>query len=595
MRLTPSSRAFSLRTLLALLPLAAVLPMILFAFFLLNWLWKDGRARGEEDMLQLLQAQTVTLERELVGYRRELRRLGDVLLRDKVNPDVFLTDALSVLNHNLAWDNITLTDAKGRSLIHTHHETRALGLVDRAQVLLAVQTGFPMDSDGIASSITGPFQVSIIVPILSGDRVIGTVHGELMPGALSEILSPQFNKHVYVTLLDREYRIIGRNQDAERYQGKLIGEQRKAVLLKQPGRGSAETESMNGQPHRVSWQRLSNGWTVVVGQDIAVFLDPRHRALVTLLIVGLALLLIGVLASQLASRYLVRQFGLLAQNASRFVTGETIDAKSTRITELDALRRSLGEVADRLLQAQAGRERAISALQEADHRKDEFLSILAHELRNPMAPMRNALALLQARTRDDPTSQSALTLADRQMGHLIRLVDDLLDVARISRGRLDLRLESLVIQQVLREAADALQPSLTKRSQQLQMQMPVADIVMNADRVRLTQVFENLISNASKYSDFGMPIELQLQATATRIEARIKDRGVGLRADELDQVFEIYRQIEGSMDHSQGGLGIGLALVQRLVMLHGGTVTAHSDGPGLGCCFVVLLPRSATR
>ena len=595
MRLTPSSRAFSLRTLLALLPLAAVLPMILFAFFLLNWLWKDGRARGEEDMLQLLQAQTVTLERELVGYRRELRRLGDVLLRDKVNPDVFLTDALSVLNHNLAWDNITLTDAKGRSLIHTHHETRALGLVDRAQVLLAVQTGFPMDSDGIASSITGAFQVSIIVPILSGDRVIGTVHGELMPGALSEILSPQFNKHVYVTVLDREYRIIGRNQDAERYQGKLIGEQRKAVLLKQPGGGSAETESMNGQPHRVSWQRLSNGWTVVVGQDIAVFLDPLHRALVTLLIVGLALLLIGVLASQLASRYLVRQFGSLAQNASRFVTGETIEAKSTRITELDALRRSLGEVADRLLQAQAGRERAISALQQADHRKDEFLSILAHELRNPMAPMRNALALLQARTRDDPTSQSALILADRQMGHLIRLVDDLLDVARISRGRLELRLESLVIQQVLREAADALQPSLTKRSQQLQMQMPVADIVMNADRVRLTQVFENLISNASKYSDFGMPIELQLQATETRIEVRIKDRGVGLRADELDQVFEIYRQIEGSMDHSQGGLGIGLALVQRLVTLHGGTVTAHSDGPGLGCCFEVLLPRSATR
>ena len=163
MRLTPSSRAFSLRTLLALLPLAAVLPMILFAFFLLNWLWKDGRARGEEDMLQLLQAQTVTLERELVGYRRELRRLGDVLLRDKVNPDVFLTDALSVLNHNLAWDNITLTDAKGRSLIHTHHETRAWSIAPRCCLpsrrgFRWIQTGSPARSPAHSRSASScPF------------------------------------------------------------------------------------------------------------------------------------------------------------------------------------------------------------------------------------------------------------------------------------------------------------------------------------------------------------------------------------------------------------------------------------------------------
>jgi signal transduction histidine kinase len=174
----------------------------------------------------------------------------------------------------------------------------------------------------------------------------------------------------------------------------------------------------------------------------------------------------------------------------------------------------------------------------------------------------------------------------------VRLVDDLLDVARITRGRLELKREALTLQDLLREAIETTEPLLVARGQILMANPPDEPVALMADRVRLVQVIENLLSNASKYSDPGSVIEIEIEIddAGHRVHLRVRDHGVGLQPDELDQIFEVYRQIETSIHRSQGGLGIGLALVRRLVMLHGGTVTASSDGPGRGTCFEVILP-----
>ncbi|MFN5881679.1 MAG: ATP-binding protein [Burkholderiales bacterium] len=588
-------RVLSLRAVLALLPLAAALPMVLFAVFLLNRAWEEGRAHGEQDLARWLHTQTQILEREMDAYQRELRTLGDSLLIGQLSAEAFRADAARVMNYNRAWANITLVDSKGRPRVQSRGAVSDPSPAEYPHVLTALTTGGAVHSDLLHNPLTDQFNVAIALPILDERSAVGVVHGELNSAALAAMLSALTEGTRFVTILDRQYRVIARSREAELYLGKSIGQSRIALIQAHPQAGSALSDNMSGQPHRVIWQQASNGWTVVVGEDVSVYVDPLRQSLITLLIVGLLLLLLGIGSSRLTSRYFERQFASLRHDASRLAAGSLIESRDSRIFEIQELGQALREAAARLSMAQSGRERAIGALQEADHRKDEFLSILAHELRNPMAPLRNAITLLQGRTQDDPTSQRMLTLADRQLGHLSRLVDDLLDVARISRGRLELRRERLVLQEVLREAAETLQPMLAERFQTLDMRLPDTEVWLDADRVRLTQVFENLLSNASKYSKAGDSIDIDLNVNEAHVEILISDPGVGLRPDELEQIFEIYRQIEQSAHHSQGGLGIGLALVRRLVMLHGGTVSAHSDGPEQGSCFKVLLPRRASR
>jgi signal transduction histidine kinase len=591
----PDSTSISLRTVLAVLPLVAVLPMVLFSLFLLNRVWDDGRLSSEKDLQQLLQAQTLALERELDGLQRELRRVSDAVARMGLSESEFKSYAGAVVAHNTAWENISLTDAQGRLLMQTDPDPNASEGLSREHVMRALHGGLPVHSDVLRHPGQSHYRVAIAVPLPADKNTAGVLSGELAPGAVSAILTGYSSGSLFVTVLDRQYRVVGRNREIERYQGQSIGEDRVALIRREPGGGSAQAENLSGQMHRVVWQRAANGWTVVVGEDVTVYEAPLRRSLLLLLAAGLGLLLLGMLASRIAGRYLESQFVLLKTDAQSLASGGEWRTQTTRIAEIRALRDALSEADRRLAEARASRERAMAALQEADQRKDQFLSVLAHELRNPMAPLRNAVALLQTRTRDDPVSTRMLALADRQLRHLVRLVDDLLDVARITRGRLDLQREPLILQEILNEAIESTSLLIQEQSQVLETQLPETQILLLADRVRLVQVFENLLSNASKYSPQGELIRVEVEVRASSVCVRVIDRGVGLEPQDLEQVFEIYRQIETSVHRSQGGLGIGLALVRRLVMLHGGTVTASSEGPGKGCSFEVMLPLPAAK
>lgn len=569
--------------------------MVLFSLFLLNRVWDDGRLSSEKDLQQLLQAQTLALERELEGLQRELRRVADAVTRMGLREFEFKSYAGAVVAHNTAWENIVLTDAQGRLLMQTDPDPNASEGLSREHVMRALHGGLPVHSDVLRHPGQGHYRVAIAVPLPADKNTAGVLSGELAPGAVSAILTGYSSGSLFVTVLDRQYRVVGRSREIERYQGQSIGEDRIAMIRREPGGGSVQGENLSGQMHRVVWQRAANGWTVVVGEDVTVYETPLRRSLLLLLAAGLGLLLLGMLASRIAGRYLESQFALLKTDAQSLASGGEWRTQTTRIAEIRALRDALSEADRRLADARASRERAMAALQEADQRKDQFLSVLAHELRNPMAPLRNAVALLQTRTREDPVSTRMLALADRQLRHLVRLVDDLLDVARITRGRLDLQREPLILQEILNEAIESTSLLIQEQSQVLQTQMPETQILLLADRVRLVQVFENLLSNASKYSPQGELIRVEVEVRASSVCVRVIDRGVGLEPQDLEQVFEIYRQIETSVHRSQGGLGIGLALVRRLVMLHGGTVTASSEGPGKGCIFEVMLPLPAAK
>jgi PAS domain S-box-containing protein len=240
------------------------------------------------------------------------------------------------------------------------------------------------------------------------------------------------------------------------------------------------------------------------------------------------------------------------------------------------------------------RKKAELAIKHADQRKDEFLATLAHELRNPLAPIRNSLEVLK-RSPDDTVviEQSRLTM-ERQLGQMVRLVDDLIDVSRISRDRLELRCERVDIASIIRHAVEVGRPIADAARHEIEVSLPAKPACLYADSARLAQVFGNLLTNACKYTEPGGHIWITVEEVGGKVVTRMRDTGIGIPHGMLDQIFEMFVQVDRSLERTHSGLGIGLTLVKRLVEMHDGTVTAHSNGPGMGSEFVVTLPAITT-
>ena len=243
---------------------------------------------------------------------------------------------------------------------------------------------------------------------------------------------------------------------------------------------------------------------------------------------------------------------------------------------------------ERQLQEQA------QALTELDSRKDEFLAMLSHELRNPLAPLSNAVHMLRLQKNEDAVQRQARGIIERQVGQLKHLIDDLLEISRITTGRVRLRLERIAISGVVERALETVQPLVTQRRQALTVALPPQPVWLQADAARLEQVVVNLLTNAAKYTDEGGQIWLSVRQEDDAAVLRVRDTGVGIAPELLPRIFDLFTQAERSLDRSQGGLGIGLSLVQRLVKLHGGTVEVSSV-PGQGSEFIVRLPTMPAR
>ncbi len=260
--------------------------------------------------------------------------------------------------------------------------------------------------------------------------------------------------------------------------------------------------------------------------------------------------------------------------------------------ELQALNRTLEFANNRLVSEVAERKRAEALLREAARRKDEFISILAHELRNPLAAMQSGVDLLGQPQLIESMLPWASELLGRQLRHLTRLIDDLLDVSRVSSGRMQLKRERLDLRQVVEHSFDAARPLIEEKRHTVTVALPAAPAFVHGDSVRLTQVFGNLLTNAAKFTprDGSIRLTVDVDPERSTIAVCVRDDGEGIAPDMLGRVFELFTQAGGAESHAQGGLGIGLALVRGLIEMHGGTVDAASGGPGRGSEFRVRLP-----
>jgi PAS domain S-box-containing protein len=235
-------------------------------------------------------------------------------------------------------------------------------------------------------------------------------------------------------------------------------------------------------------------------------------------------------------------------------------------------------------------KRLQEALRQSDRRKDEFLAMLAHELRNPLAPILNALHIMRLGRNNPAAIEDARSIVERQVRHMVRLIDDLLDLSRITRGKIQLRKQPVDLAQVIQHAVESSRPAINAAGHQLQVTLPKEPVVFEADPTRLSQVLLNLLNNAAKYTEPGGRIAITARQDDDELVIAVRDTGVGIPTEMLPNIFEMFAQADRSLERSQGGLGIGLSLVRGLVRLHGGTVTARSEGPGKGSEFVIRLP-----
>jgi len=282
----------------------------------------------------------------------------------------------------------------------------------------------------------------------------------------------------------------------------------------------------------------------------------------------------------------------LAEAARRVIDKRDFSVRAGKSTEdeIGVLAEAMNAMLASLEREIAERTSAEEALRTVDRRKDEFLATLAHELRNPLAPVRNALYLMQAAPDDAAMGAEARAIIDRQVRQMVRLVDDLLDVSRITTGKLALRRESVELRAVASSALEAVEPLVRQRGHTLAADLPPPGIRLNADPTRLAQVLLNLLNNAAKFTPPGGRIEFSAGIRDGELVARVSDNGIGIAPQMLAEIFEMFAQADLSLERTTGGLGVGLSLSRRLVELHGGTLEAASEGLGRGARFVVRMP-----
>ncbi len=281
------------------------------------------------------------------------------------------------------------------------------------------------------------------------------------------------------------------------------------------------------------------------------------------------------------------------------VVPEILRAKVSVFAELHrktrALERLNSELEQRVRERTAELQATTAALQEADKRKDEFLATLAHELRNPLAPIRTAVQLLRLKELSDSKHARAREIIERQVEHLVCLIEDLLDVSRITRGMITLHREPVMIGAVIASAVETTRPVIDARRHELTLELPDEPITVEGDKMRLVQIVGNILHNAAKFTDAGGRILLKVTRESSQAVITVRDTGIGIPSELIPRIFDLFARVHAASEYSEGGLGIGLALVRRLVEMHAGSVTVHSDGPGRGTEFSVRLPLIAAQ
>ncbi|MES2980444.1 MAG: ATP-binding protein [Pseudomonadota bacterium] len=595
----------TLKSRLFVLVAVGLLPLALMAILSLNYVIERQRHDAQRSALELSRALGTAIDAELRSTVQMLQTLSSSEALESLDFERFYRSARRLAQQQ-SWRVVILTDDAGRTLLRTNapYGTSEWQTVEAASLAEAFETrrptlgktvGVPGKTTGPAFGVRYPFQMGgrwyVLSAVLTNDIILNVVRRQALPADW------------VVSVLDRDYGRVARSPPTK---APGISATLQATLNEGKPEGMARNTTVEGGGTHVGYSRLKEwGWTVVVGIPFSQISEAAFAPLAS--IAG------GLLASLVLSFYLGRFFGgkvtepieRLKQAADQLGQGEPVKVGKLDIDELDQVARALEHASQereaytwRIAEVQAEREgllrqvtQGLERAEEAGRAKDEFLAVLGHELRNPLAPISMAVELMAIK--GDVATVNERAAVTRQVKHMTRLVDDLLDIARITRKQLVMRSERVRLVAVVQGVLESVAASTGLRHIEFHGAEAADHAWVLGDEARLTQVFMNLIGNAIKFTELTGRIVVSVSVDAGHADVVISDDGVGMPQEVLKDAFRPFFQERQGSDRAGGGLGLGLAIVDSIVQMHGGEVSAWSAGKNQGSRLAVRLPLTA--
>ena len=559
---------------------------------------REHAVQVAEDNLQRLtnlaaanEAQSIESARQIL---RDVASIPD-LLGDQAHCSRLLAN---IQRQNQDYANLGLIQLSGDVTCSAIPSKTPVNLADRPHFRRAVHLRRFVAGGYVFGRVIQKHTVNLTYPLLDdGEQVRAVVFAALDLTKLDRFVADiKLPPGSLLLTADSEGRIISRKPNPEQWYGKPVWPEMRAAMAGEPGKPVLLT-GPDGVERLHRFARVGNNglsdYTVTIGIPVAdITAVARHDQWLDLAALGVTLALALLAAWFVGDVLVLRRVKRLASTANSIASG-TLEARSGIVygrEEISELARALDAMAEALQEKEVQHLKAESQLREADRRKDEFLAMLAHELRNPLAPISAGAQLLQSGHAGPEAVRRTAGIIVRQVHHMTRLVDDLLDVSRVTRGLVTLARAPLDIAAVVADAVEQAEPLMQSRRHRFEVALPDAPLVVSGDHKRLVQVLVNVLNNAAKYTPPGGAIKLVVRADNGQVRLTISDNGIGMTAELRGRVFDLFAQADRNSDRSQGGLGLGLALVKSLVELHGGTVAADSEGENQGSTFTITLP-----
>ncbi|MFC5460795.1 ATP-binding protein [Massilia niabensis] len=591
-------RSGSLRSRLMLLVALAILPLALMT--ILGGIREREQAiEASEDNLRRLTNLAAANEAQSVERARQiLVDLASVpdLLGETPRCNALLAD---VLDRNEGYANFGLIQMNGDVSCSAVPMLHPVNLGDRTHFKRAILERRFIAGDYVFGRVIRRHTINLTYPVIDrAGRVVAVVFAAMDLAALDTFVADiNLPPGSVLVTSDANGTIISRRPDPERWFGTKVSSTLREAM-RSAGSKALVLSEFDGVERLHTFSRVGapslSDYTITIGIPVETVTAGARRAQLMSLIGLAATTMLALLAAWLAGDVLIVQRVRKLMDTARSIAAGNLDARSGipyEREEIGQLAEALDEMAAALQKKEAARGQAERELRAADQRKDEFLAMLAHELRNPLAPISTGAHLLKLLHSDNAQITQTCAIIARQVEHMTGLVDDLLDVSRVTRGLVSISTQVLDLRQVIDDAAEQIRPLITTRRHSVVLDLLPDPAPVKGDHKRLVQVVANLLNNATKYTPEGGRIELKLSQDGPDYVMTVADDGIGMEPQLVARVFDLFTQAERTPDRSQGGLGLGLALAKSLVELHGGTVQAASAGPGKGSTFTVRLPR----
>ena len=580
----------TLRARLLILVLALLVPMTAFAAITIVWFGRQQRAAVRSGAVETARALMNAIDQSIGNSITTLVAVASLQSLGRGDLAAFHQEATRVLASQPEWRTIILLAPDGRQLVNVLRPIGEPlpGVLDRTSFDAVLRTHQPVVGNIVLGPMTGQHSFSIRVPVLRGDELLYVLTAAVKPASLVPVLGRQRIPDDWVaSVFDRDKRIVARTRAIEQFLGRPVSPDFVALLDRGAPEGWQLTRTLEGEPVETAYSLSQvTGWGIGLGIPSSVVAAPLRRSLVVIVAGGLGFIAVALLLALVVGRRITAPIVALAAAARAFgERGELTPLRHAGVTEVDDVRRAFEQAAG-LVQSRAAEAEA------ANRAKDEFLAILSHELRTPLNAVLGWARMLQGDMVGPEASKRALDVIVRNASAQVQLIDDLLDVSRVVSGKMRLDVRSVDLEPVVRAALESIEPAAAAKDIRVHSVLdPNAGPVVG-DPDRLQQVLWNLLINAVKFTPKGGRVQVRLQRVDSHVELVVSDTGQGIEADVLPLVFDRFRQADSSSTRAHRGLGLGLSLVRHLVELHGGSVSAHSDGLGKGSTFVVRLPLS---